>query len=173
MYAIKGNSIGHPVSFQRVGGNSDLPDGYDFIVGFHPLGYLLSEDGVSLRLPTQAEMLDMAKATKRDEINAARDAALDAGFVFDGNTYDSDAKSIQRITGAATLAIIDNTFTTNWITKDNGVVSLSAAQLIALGQAAAAHEQRLIFKARQLKDQINAATTRAEVDEVSWDTAPS
>lgn len=114
------------------------------------------------------EKLESIKQAKLEEINAARDEALVGGFEFSGSVFDSDPKSLQRINGAVTLAMLDSTFSTHWITQNNETVLLDAQALIGLGQAAAAHESTQIFKARQLKDQVLAATTAAEVDAVVW-----
>lgn len=118
--------------------------------------------------PRDLMTLDEHRAIKISQINAARDAALVAGIEYGGHVYDSDAKSVQRITGAVVLAMADANFSTGWVTKDNTIVTLTAADVIALGQAAASHEAGIIFKARQLKDQVLAATTRAEIEAITW-----
>ena len=53
-----------------------------------------------------APTLDQIRADKISEIDAARDAALEAGFLFGGVRYDCDDLSVQRITGAAVLGIM-------------------------------------------------------------------
>lgn len=112
--------------------------------------------------------VELARAAKRREIDAARDAAIAGGFEFSGVMYDSDAKSIQRISGAVTLSLLNPAFETQWITYDNSVVTLDAAGLAGLGAAAGAHEAAQIFKARALKDQILAATTPEEIAAINW-----
>lgn len=112
--------------------------------------------------------LEEMRAAKVLEINAARDAAIVSGFEFNGVLYDSDPKSIQRISGAVTLGMLNPAFETDWITFDNSVVRLNAAQLAGLGAAAGQHEATQIFKARQLKDQALAATTREQLAAITW-----
>lgn len=108
------------------------------------------------------------RAQKIAEINAARDAAIAGGFEFNGVRYDSDAKSVQRISGAVTLGMLNPAFETDWITFDNSIVRLNAAQLAGLGAAAGQHEATQIFRARQLKDQALAATTREQLAAITW-----
>lgn len=113
-------------------------------------------------------LLDQAKQNKRNKINSIRDEKLRAGFEYNGNVFDSDEKSIQRITGVFTFALADPEFTSNFITKDNKTVTLSNAECKGLGQAAGIHEQTLVFTARQLKDAIIDAKTIDELKSISW-----
>jgi len=121
-------------------------------------------------LITAEDKLEQYKQAKLVEIDRARDEALHGGFTLNDNVFDSDAKSIQRISAIATLAQMDNTFTTPYITKDNTTIQLDAEAIAELGMAAAAHEAAYVFLARELKDQVLAATTLAEVDAVVWPT---
>lgn len=118
-------------------------------------------------LDVAAELED-TKIDKLRELDEARDQALAAGFTHNGNTFDSDAKSIQRINAIATLALMDPNFSTPYITKDNTVVTLDAAAVGALGIAAAQHESSLVFQARTLKDQVLAASDKAAVEAIIW-----
>jgi|GEM_PF-518312 len=118
-------------------------------------------------LDVAAELED-AKIDKLREIDQDRDQALVAGFTHNGNTFDSDAKSIQRINAIATLALMDPNFSTPYITKDNNIITLDAAAVGALGTAAAQHESSLVFQARTLKDQVLDATDKAAVDAIVW-----
>lgn len=94
MYAVKGNGVGQPVSFQRVGINAALPSGFDFIVDFHPAGYVLAEDGLSLRLPTQAEIDASGCKGARDAIDMAAGEARQA-FVSPGALVDQEYRDAQ------------------------------------------------------------------------------
>lgn len=112
--------------------------------------------------------LDEMRAAQVKEINAARDAAIAGGFEFNGVRYDSDPKSVQRISGAVTLGMLNPEFETDWITFDNSVVTLDAAGLAGLGVAAGTHEAAQIFKARGLKNAVLAATTAEEIQSITW-----
>lgn len=107
-------------------------------------------------------------AAKLRDIDTARDEAIAGGFLYNGTRFDSDAKSIQRISGAVTLSMLNPAYETDWITFDNGTVTLDATGLAGLGAAAGIHEAEQIFKARSLKNQALAATTPEEIAAISW-----
>lgn len=126
------------------------------------------DGGVPLLQSPDEASIDELRGRKMLEIEQARDAAIVGGFDFNGTRFDSDAKSIQRINGAVTLSLLNPAFETDWITFDNSVVRLNAAQLAGLGAAAGQHEATQIFRARQLKDQALAATTREQLAAITW-----
>jgi len=56
---------------------------------------------------------------------------------------------------------------------NNGTRSLSADDMIAVGMALGAHINEQHVRARQLREQIEAATTPEQVDAILWsDTTP-
>lgn len=112
--------------------------------------------------------LEQAKENKRSIINQERDERLRSGITYSGNTFDSDDKTIQRITAVFTFALADPEFTSQFITRDNKTITLSNADCKALGQAASVHEQTVVFTARSLKDAVIAASTNEEIRAVSW-----
>jgi len=65
------------------------------------------------------------KAAQWELIKQARSQAEYAGFTWDGSTFDSDALSQNRITGAVTLAQMSPTFVINWILADNTTRTLN------------------------------------------------
>lgn len=100
-----------------------------------------------------------------DQVNAERDRRLRADFMFNGVPFQRDPTSLQRITGAATLAGFaiaqgaqpgdlrwanaERDFL--WIASDNTLVPMDAQTAFAFGQAAASVETSLIFAAAQLR----------------------
>ena len=98
-------------------------------------------------------------------VNLERDRRLAADFEFQGKMYQRDTVSLQRITGAATLAGFaiaagaqagnlrwanqDQDF--GWIASDNTITPMDAQTCFAFGQAAANVETRLIFRAKVLR----------------------
>lgn len=112
------------------------------------------------------------KDIKWARIKELRDAAEEAGFVWDGSTFDSDKTSQSRIQGAAqlaTLAKINNQpLSIEWTLMNNGTRSLSADDMIAVGMALGAHINEQHVRARQLREQIEAATTPEQVQAVRW-----
>lgn len=99
-------------------------------------------------------------------VNAERDRRLQADFEFQGKLYQRDTVSLPRITGAATLAGFaiaagkqagdlrwanpDQDF--GWIASDNTITPMDAQTCFEFGQAAAAVETRLIFRAKVLRN---------------------
>ena len=126
-----------------------------------PSGFPVLADQPELTLAD----LKVAACTRIDE---ARDARLAGGFLFNGIRFDSDDKSVRRISGAVLLCLLDPEHSENWITQDNSRVVLNADEINGLGLAAANHERETLFKARALKDQIEAASSKSEVDSVVW-----
>lgn len=105
------------------------------------------------------------KTVTAEMVNAERDRRLADDFEFQGKLYQRDPTSLQRITGAATLAGFaiaagkqagdlrwanpDQDF--GWIASDNTITPMDAQTCFAFGQAAAAVETRLIFRAKELR----------------------
>lgn len=112
--------------------------------------------------------LEELKAAKWEEIKAARDVAEFGGFTWDGSTFDSDSASQQRIIGAAQLAALDTSFVIDWTLADNTVRTLNASEMIAVGEALGIHVNAQHVKGRTLRQQIEQATTKAEVEAVAW-----
>lgn len=107
-------------------------------------------------------------------IKAARDEAEFGGFAWDGSVFDSDPQSQSRIQGGVQLATMaaEQPFSIDWTLADNTVRTLSAPDMIAVGVALGAHVQGVHATARALRAQIEAATTAAEVEAISWPTQP-
>lgn len=99
-------------------------------------------------------------------VNKERDRRLSGDFVFNGFAFQRDPSSLQRITGAATLAGFaiargaqpgdlrwanaNQDFA--WIASNNDVVAMDAQTAFEFGQAAAGVETSLIFKAKALRE---------------------
>ena len=101
-------------------------------------------------------------------IKQARTAAEYAGFTWDGSTFDSDAISQNRITGAVTLAQLSSAFTIDWTLATNQVRTLNQSEMLQVGAALGVHVQTQFAKGQSLRVQIDAATTQAEVEAVVW-----
>lgn len=99
-------------------------------------------------------------------INQERDRRISAGFIWNGNKFQSDADSMSNISGAATSAIAfilsggdvssyrwsSSEFDFVWITADNNTVRMNAIDTINFGNAAKEHKAKMIFAARTLKN---------------------
>lgn len=118
--------------------------------------------------------LDDRKAAQWALIKRARDAAEQAGFVWDGSMFDCDAISQSRIQGGAlmaTTALLNSAaFSIDWTLADNTTRTLDAAQMIAVGLAMGQHIDSTHQIGRALRAQIDAATTAAAINAVQWPT---
>lgn len=136
-------------------------------------------DGVQVTIPTDAENRHYAALIEQNikpapyvapglaaAVKAECDRRLVADFEFNGVMFQRDPTSLQRITGAATLAGFaiaagvrpgnlrwanpDRDFA--WIASDNSLVEMDAQTAFAFGQAAAAVETRIIYAAKALRE---------------------
>lgn len=116
-----------------------------------------------------ARTLEQFKADKWAEIKAKRQDVEFSGFTWDGSTFDSDPLSQSRIQGAVQLAGLNPTaFTIDWTLADNTVRTLSATQMVEVGETLGIHVATQHTIARGLRQQIEVATTAAEVEAIAW-----
>ncbi len=115
---------------------------------------------------TYAAELGALRNPSSFDVDLERDRRISAGFSFNGASYQSRPEDRENIQGASTAALSamvngaqpgdyrwhggNNDFV--WIAADNSIHLLDAQSTFALGQAAMAHKQALIFAARTLKD---------------------
>ncbi|WP_337267049.1 DUF4376 domain-containing protein [Oryzifoliimicrobium ureilyticus] len=87
------------------------------------------------------------------------------GITLQGMRIETDRQSQSMITGAFAYAKEDPDLTVEFKTKD-GFVSLTSAQLTAIGAAVAQHVQASFAKEKEVYDAIKAGTitTTAEID---------
>ena len=103
------------------------------------------------------------RARKYREIATARYNAEIAGI----NGIKTDRESPALITGAALKAMQDSEYICRW-KSENGFVTLTAPQIIAIADAVRAHVQSCFDHEAELIPLIEAATTEAELDAISW-----
>lgn len=110
--------------------------------------------------PPSREELEVA-------ITAERDRRLLLPFEFGGKAFQRDPVSVARINGAVSMALAAMALGTapdapdwanggpfRWIAADNSVISMTPAEVVSFGLACAEVERKLVFAARQLKDQV-------------------
>ncbi len=116
--------------------------------------------------------LPVAKQDRWGAIKEKRSTAEFAGFSWGGSTFDSDPMSQMKIAGAAQLARAaeqaGQSYSIDWTLADNTVRTLSAADVIEVGAALAAHVQSVHSTGRDLRSQIESAATVEEVDAINW-----
>ena len=107
-----------------------------------------------------------------ERIKAAREAAESSGFLYNGVLFDSDPVSIQRISGAVSLAMLAQAagqpFSQTWTVADNTTMELDAAGMLAVGVALGTHISVIFEKARDKRAAIATATTADELDAITW-----
>jgi hypothetical protein len=108
------------------------------------------------------------KAQQWALIKQARTQAEYSGFTWDGSTFDSDAISQNRITGAVALAQMSSTFSIGWVLADNTVRTLNQSDMLAVGAALGAHVAAVFAKGVLLREQIESATTVQQIEAVVW-----
>lgn len=113
--------------------------------------------------------LDQAKADKWQEIKRARESDRFAPFEHGGNVYDADLRSQQNIQAAAQAAQIEPDLVFDWTLHNNTVTQLGSAEVTALSVALVERTNQIYAKARQLRQKIDDANTRSQLDDIFWD----
>lgn len=155
---------GNPVFTVVPGSKFTLPNGN--VVSPAYAGWRDAEEGYELVAVPDPEPQPVVITA--DDVDRERDRRMYGTFQFNGKYFDADRDSLQRISGAATLAGLSMAFGSGtpgnlywhggelpfaWIAGDNDIVEMDAPTTFAFGQAAAAHVTAHIFAARALKDQ--------------------
>lgn len=117
--------------------------------------------------------LQLAQQAKWDAVKAERDRLETAGFPYLGKWIDSDARSVQRITGAVQSAqaalAAGAPFEIGWTCADNSVIELDGQQMLGMTVALAEHANGLHVTARGLRALIYAVdATESSVAAVAW-----
>lgn len=132
-------------------------------------------DGVHTAVPrvrSDAKLLELAKSNKKALLKAARDRAEFGPFMWDGSPFDADMVARSRIQGAVTLAQLalstGQPYSVEWTLANNTTRTLSAVEMLGVAQALGAHVNTAHTTGRSLRGQLDAATTIAEVNAISW-----
>ena len=95
-----------------------------------------------------------AVALKQEEITRFREVTLVSGFTYDGNVYDTDQKSRERILGTLSFillgAILPPDFV--WRSKDDTSVPHTNASIVGLYSALMAWEKHMLERSWYKKD---------------------
>ncbi len=113
--------------------------------------------------PTPEEELQILKDSKITDIINTRNGKFMSGITYDGNLFDSSPESLTNINGAFSVATNDSNYTTDWILKDESIISLSNDDIIALGVLAANFKGNLILNAGDLRNQVNLLDDHQDV----------
>jgi hypothetical protein len=121
--------------------------------------------------------LEQLKAAKWSQIKRSRDAAEYGGFTHNGLVFDSDPDSVQRISGAVTMAMIaasaDAPFSIDWTLADNTVHTLTGEEVVQIGLALGAHVASVHATARTLRLAIADAADVEALAAIAWPEPPA
>lgn len=119
--------------------------------------------------PDPPRTLVEAKASKRTEIERARDAASVANVTAHGTQWQADDRSQKLLGNAITLASAGLPLPPYWRDAYNVNMPITAlADLLAIAGAMATQTQNAYSKSWAKKAEIDAATTTAQSDAVVW-----
>lgn len=112
--------------------------------------------------------LDEAKASKIAELKSIRDTQEVADIQVNGYLYDYDEKARERI-NAAIIALDLTGGTITWTLADNTDKEVSANDLRFVIAMVAQRSNELHVKYRNLKERVESATTKEQVEAIVWD----
>lgn len=112
--------------------------------------------------------MEETKEMQINHLKAVRDNKEMEPVVYNGNRFDFDQKSYERIT-AAIYALDISGGTINWTTADHNAVPVTSNDLRGVIAAAAARSNLLHIKYRQLKDTITEANDKETVLSTAWE----
>ncbi|HEC2404485.1 TPA: DUF4376 domain-containing protein [Campylobacter jejuni] len=115
--------------------------------------------------------LKYAKEFKKDEINKARDNAIECGVSYKDKIFQSAEKDRNLLTSTVSLFTITKKLPDGfvWISKDNEAVPFTLQELIQLGSIMANSVNINTIKARTIKDKVEQAQTLEEIQSIKWD----
>lgn len=116
-----------------------------------------------------APTLDELKAQKLTELKTIRDTEEVKPIEYNGNSFDYDDKARERINAAIVALSVQGTGADLlWTTADNKEVPVTADDLRMVIAAVAVRSNKLHTAYRKAKEQVEAATTAAEVEDVTF-----
>ena len=128
----------------------------------------LAELGVTVT--HEEEPLENVKQRKILMLKRQRDEAEVTPIEYNGNLYDYDDKARDRINAAIiALELQGEGASIEWTTADNTNVLVTADDLRGVVANVAVRSNELHVKYRQLKEQVEACTTKEELDSIKCD----
>ena len=116
--------------------------------------------------------LEEAKVIQSKRINRAREQArIDEGAEYDNDLFDIDEKSQANITAIVSMLIANNvpdTYKSVYRSKTNSDHELTKLQMVQLGTVIRAKVSEIYQKSWDLKEQVDKATNKEEVEAITW-----
>lgn len=148
----------------------------------YPLSEALGQEGIFIPLSIsdealaelnvtvmhEEEPLEVIKQRKIAELKYQRDEAEVEPIAYNGHSYDYDSKARDRISAAIIALILQGEGATiEWTTADNADTPVTANDLKMIIAAVAVRSNALHTAYRKAKEKVEAATTKAEVENVA------
>ena len=169
-FPIKGGSFIRSQNF--VDPSAYRYDGTEFV----PLGASPSKNHVFDYEQNQwvdPRTLDDLKALKRAEINQHRDQVEFGPFEYNGMAFDGDVDAQRRLAGYISVSksalAQGEEYSREFILADNTVVTLQANDFVAIELAKIDQVAAAFAKAILLKQQIEQATSKEELEAIVWE----
>lgn len=123
------------------------------------------------KVSSEDAKLKYAKEFKKDEIDKAKDNAIEGGVSYKDKIFQSAEKDRNLLTSTVSLFAITKQLPEGfvWISKDNEAVPFTLEELIELGGIMANSVNTNTIKARTLKDKVEQAKTLEEIEAIKWD----
>ena len=115
-----------------------------------------------------APSLDELKQAKINELKIIRDNEEVKPIEYNGNLFDFDDKTRDRI-NSAIIALSITGQSIEWTTADNTNMLVTADDLRGVIAAVAVRSNELHVKYRELKERVENCTTKEELDSIKWD----
>lgn len=139
--------------------NDDL-DGYIALID----AFIKSKADREYVAPTFEEIV----AAKIAELKTTRDTLETEPIEYNGNLFDFDDKARDRI-NSAIIALSITGQSIEWTTADNTNVFVTADDLRGVVANVAVRSNELHIKYRELKERVEACTTKEELDKIQWE----
>lgn len=121
-------------------------------------------------VPIPAPSLDELKAQKLTELKSIRDTEEVKPISYQGYRFDYDSKARDRINAAIiALSLQGEGASIDWTTADNADTPVTATDLKMIIAAVAVRSNKLHTAYRIAKEKVEAATTAAEVEAVTFE----
>lgn len=126
--------------------------------------------GLGVTVIYEEEPLEVLRQRKIAELKYQRDIAEVQPIEYNGHSYDYDDKARDRINAAIiALELQGEGATIEWTTADNADTPVTANELKMIIAAVAVRSNKLHTAYRIAKEKVEAATTAADVEAVTFE----
>lgn len=118
---------------------------------------------------TPIQPLSELKIIKTSEIEEAKTLAEFSDFTFNGITIQADEKSQMNIQAQLLAISLKQLTEVTWVTADNQVITMKSSDFVDMAVALSERVTKIVLQGRSLKDKINKATTKKQVEAIKWE----